>query len=225
MTRKASPPSLPSSQIFPDAGADTAQRLLASALQEFAAKGFHASTTRAIGEGAGMSPAGVYVHYASKADLLFALAQTGHRDCLRAIEEALADAAENPEDRVRRLVEAFALWHAKHQPLARVSQYELSALSAKQLKQIVVLRQQFDEHLRREFRDGVETGTFEIENINGTATAVLSLCIDLARWYEPRSSHKPSDIARLYGELVLRTLRPPAPLPDTRMAGPATKPA
>jgi len=192
--------------VFPDADKDTSQRLLASALEQFATKGFHAATTRAVGEGAGMSPAGVYVHFKSKTDLLFEITRTGHRSCLDAVERALADAPDDPVERVRRFIEAFAQWHAEHVMLARVSQYELHALPPRQLKQIVTLRREFDVHLRRELKRGVEARVFEIDDMPGTASAALSLCIDLARWYEPRPRHEPDDVARFYAGLVVRML-------------------
>ena len=43
----------------------TVDRLMRAAAQAFAEKGFHATTTRDIASGAGLSPAGVYVHFAS----------------------------------------------------------------------------------------------------------------------------------------------------------------
>ena len=68
------------------AGADAAQRLIDAAAEAFAAKGFHATTTRDIAARAGMSPAGVYVHFATKEDLLFHLSEQGHLAALRIIE-------------------------------------------------------------------------------------------------------------------------------------------
>jgi hypothetical protein len=88
--------------------------------------------------------------------------------------------------------------------LARVSQYELKSLPRKQLRQIVELRRRFDEHLRRELRAGVEAGLFSLEDVGVTATAILSLCIDLARWYEPNPKHPPDEVARMYADLVAR---------------------
>ncbi len=199
------------SRFFPDAETDASQRLLASALEQFATKGFHAATTRAVGEGAGMSPAAVYVHYASKTDLLFEITRIGHRSCLDAVEQALADAPDDPGERVRRFIETFAQWHAEHQMLARVSQYELNALPTRQLNRIVKLRQQFDAHLQQEFQRGVDAGVFEIEDVQGAVTAALSLCIDLARWYVPRPGLVPEQVARLYAGLVVRMVSPIRP--------------
>ena len=61
-----------------DAGASTRERLVTAAVAAFSAHGFHATTTRNIAARAGMSPAAVYVHHASKEELLFAISRDGH---------------------------------------------------------------------------------------------------------------------------------------------------
>lgn len=53
-------------------------RLIDAAVEVFAAKGFHATTTRDIAAAADMSPAAVYVHHRSKESLLYAISRTGH---------------------------------------------------------------------------------------------------------------------------------------------------
>lgn len=55
------------------------ERLLLAAVEAFAAKGFNATTTRDIANGAQMSSAAVYVHFRSKEELLFELSDAGHR--------------------------------------------------------------------------------------------------------------------------------------------------
>jgi AcrR family transcriptional regulator len=69
--------------------AGVARELLLAALEAFAERGFHATTTREIGANVGLSPAAVYVHYPSKADLLYRIATVGHAAVLAEIERAL----------------------------------------------------------------------------------------------------------------------------------------
>ena len=57
---------------------DARDRLLEAAVDSFAARGFHGTTTRDIAAAAGMSPAALYVHHRSKEDLLHLIARTGH---------------------------------------------------------------------------------------------------------------------------------------------------
>ena len=112
--------------LWTEVESDASHRLLLAALECFAARGYHATTTREIAERAGMSPAAVYVHYSSKADLLLQIAIEGHETVLRLLRDRL-EGVEEPRERLRVFVETFASWHARHYTVARVCQYELRA--------------------------------------------------------------------------------------------------
>ena len=188
---------------------ESSRRLLLSALAAFARHGFEAATTREIAEGAGLSPAAVYVHYKAKSDLLHEISRIGHQSVLDEVERALRDAPPDPERRVQRFVAAFAKWHADHHVVARVIQYELKSLPPAQFRQIAKLRNRFEALLAAELRAGAESGAFEVPDLAATTLAILSLCIDLARWYHPAAGHKTSDeVGRLYADLVGRMLAP-----------------
>jgi AcrR family transcriptional regulator len=188
---------------------ESSRLLLLSALDAFLARGFHAATTREIAERAGMSPAAVYVHWKAKHDLLFEISRIGHRAVLDVVEQALEQAPGDPEVRVHSFVSAFATWHAENHALARVIQYEFKKLPRRQFRQIVEIRARFEELMRDELDGGVAAGVFDVTDLDGTTLAVLSLCIDLARWYEPSPEHSSAQaIGELYAGLVLRMLRP-----------------
>jgi len=184
-----------------------ARRLLQAALDSFASRGFHATTTRDISTAAGLSPAAVYVHYASKSELLHELSRIGHEAVLVAVEAAV-DEGSDPESRTRAFVETFTSWHAEHHTLARVLQYELRSLPPESLGAIIDLRDKVERVLERQLRAGVRSHAFAIDDLHGTAQAILSLGIDVARWYEPGGRRKPQAIGALYAELVLRMLAP-----------------
>jgi AcrR family transcriptional regulator len=199
---------------------ESSRRILLAALAAFAKRGFQAATTREIGERAGMSPAAVYVHYESKSDLLYEISRIGHQSVLDVVEDALRDAPQDPEQRVRRFVAAFATWHADHHGVARVIQYELKALPPKQFRRIAEVRKRFEELLAAELRSGVEAGAFDITELEATTLAILSLCIDLARWYHPGDDHMASDeVGRLYADLVARMILPHVQRPLPREPG------
>jgi AcrR family transcriptional regulator len=195
------------SQVAPPAS----RRLVVAALDCFAARGYHATTTRQIANQAGMSPGAVYVHYASKADLLYQISSVGHLSALQALEGAIDDTVADPLDRIERIVRSFASWHARHHRLARVVQYELETLPSERRREIVRLRARFQARLEDELGAGLEAGVFGDIDVEGAALAILSLCIDIARWYGPSSERSPDDLGRLYAELVGRALRAEAP--------------
>jgi AcrR family transcriptional regulator len=186
---------------------ESSRRLLLSALEAFSARGFHSATTREIGEGAGLSAAGVYVHYKSKSDLLYEISRIGHDASLAAVESALEQASDDPVERVYSFVSAFAKWHADNHVLARVIQYEFKNLPTRQFRKIVEIRKRFEELMRDELRRGVAADVFQITDLEGTVLAILSLCIDLARWYEPSPEHTSEAVGTLYAQLVMGMLR------------------
>jgi AcrR family transcriptional regulator len=199
-------PTSDAASLLADVRPDSSRQLLLAALEAFAARGYHATTTRDIAQRAGFSPAAVYVHYPSKADLLLALSRTGHRAALRIAEEGLGTGG-NPVERLHQFVRAFATWHAQNHALARVVQYELDALPAAGYEEIRALRRRIDRLLQAELRRGRNAGAFEVDDIAGTALAILSLCTDVARWYTPTRRRRPTAIGDLYAELAVRMVR------------------
>ncbi|MDB1089080.1 TetR/AcrR family transcriptional regulator [Streptomyces sp. ACA25] len=185
------------------AAPDTAQRLLQAAVEAFAERGFHATTTRDIAGRAGMSPAALYIHYRTKEELLFRISLVGHERAVRILTEA-AQGAGGPAERLAVAVSSFVRWHAERHTTARVVQYELTALGEEHYAEILTLRRRTGEILRGLLEEGAATGDFRVDDVRGTARAVLSLCIDVARWFDGSGSQSPDEIGALYAELALR---------------------
>ena len=183
--------------------ADARTRLLTAAVAAFAAKGFHGTTTRDISTTAGMSPAALYVHHRSKEELLHQISLAGHERTLALVTEAAASSSD-PVERLSRLMEEFVRHHALTHATARIVNYELAALSETHLAEIGLLRRQIDTVVRDVIRDGVASGAFSTPDPAMTATALLSLGIDVARWYRDDGSWSPDDVAAHYRDLALR---------------------
>ena len=75
-------------------------------------------------------------------------------------------------------------------------------------REIVALRRQSEDAIRSIIEDGVATGEFDVPDVPGTTLAVLSLCIDVARWFNPAGRRTPDEVGALYADLVLRMVRP-----------------
>lgn len=181
-----------------------ARRLLTGAIDAFAERGFQATTTRDIASRAGMSPAALYVHYPSKERLLFEISLYGHKAALEIL--SAADLGIDPGERLRGMVSAFTAWHAEHHTIARVVQYELAALSPEHFAEVATIRRAISDLVERVLADGVADGSFAVGDLHGTTLAVLSLSIDVARWYSP-SRQDPSELGTLYADLALRMVQ------------------
>ena len=178
-------------------------RLLDAAVSAFAERGFHGTTTRDIAAAAGMSPAAVYVHHRSKEELLHQITEAGHVATLAVLRDAVSSTQE-PAEQLRAAVRAFALHHAQENTAARVVNYELSALAPEHAEEIRALRRSISAEIRGIVERGVADGSFDCPHPRIAATAVLSLGIDIARWYDCGGDWSPTDIAEAYAEIALR---------------------
>jgi len=150
-----------------------------------------------------MSPAAVYVHYRTKEELLFELSLRGHRAAQDVVEEAAA-AANTPNSQLRRIARAYTAWHASHNTLARVVQYEMAALTPEHAKQIANIRRAIEARVRAIISAGAASGEFRVPNPGMAALAVLSLGIDVARWYREGRGWSADDVADQYAKLALQ---------------------
>jgi AcrR family transcriptional regulator len=191
--------------LWPDVRPDAARRLMAAAIESFATRGYHATTTRDIANAAGMSPAALYVHFPSKAAVLSAISRSGHEQALEMIQSVVSS-TEDPVEAIQSIVQRFVSWHAKRHRVARVVQYELQALPVEEYKVVADLRRRTEQLVRDVISAGVASGRFKVTDIRSAARAVLSLGIDVARWYTEGSKPSPGALGRQYSELVLGML-------------------
>ncbi|MEU6949682.1 MULTISPECIES: TetR/AcrR family transcriptional regulator [unclassified Streptomyces] len=182
---------------------EAARRLLVAAVEAFAERGYHATTTRDIAGRAGMSPAALYIHYKTKEELLHRISRIGHDKALE-ILRAAADGEGTAGERLADAVRSFVRWHAERHTTARVVQYELDALGPEHRTEIVALRRESDATVRRIIDEGVAAGEFDVPDVPGTTVAVLSLCIDVSRWFNVQGRRTPDEVGALYADLVLR---------------------
>ncbi|CAO0828945.1 TetR family transcriptional regulator OS=Streptomyces microflavus OX=1919 GN=Smic_13600 PE=4 SV=1 [Streptomyces microflavus] len=197
----------PWGEVTPEA----ARRLLVAAVDAFAERGYHATTTRDIAGRAGISPAALYIHYKTKEELLHRISKIGHDRALHLLQ-AEADGDGTAAERLAGAVRSFVRWHAERHTTARVVQYELDALGPEHRTEIVELRRRSDAVVRGIISEGVRAGEFDVPDIPGTTLAVLSLCIDVARWFNAQGSRTPDEVGALYADLVLRMVgAPPQP--------------
>lgn len=184
-------------------GQDARTRLLDAAVTAFAERGFHGTTTRDIAAAAGMSPAAVYVHFRSKEELLEHISRAGHELTLQLVRDAIATGS-TPAEQLAGTVRAFAAHHARGNTSARVVNYELAALSPEGAREVRELRRAISAEMRELVERGVADGSFDCPRPRIAATALLSLGIDIARWYREDRTWSPDDLGDAYAAVALR---------------------
>jgi AcrR family transcriptional regulator len=196
-------------ELWRDLTPASVQRLLLAALDSFARKGYHGTTTRDIAQRAAMSPAAIYMHYDSKEQLLYQISRATHEAMLREMREVFARPG-TPTERLRALVSAHTRFHATMHTATRVANYELHALEPAHLEEMRVLRRGMESVMREALRLGAVSGDFEIADVDGTNRAVLSMGIDVSRWFSRRGRLTAEQLGELHADMVLRMVAMPA---------------
>ncbi|MEJ1229747.1 MAG: TetR/AcrR family transcriptional regulator [Galbitalea sp.] len=190
----------PDFPVEPERG-DGTRRLLIAACDAFFEVGYSGASTRDIATAAGMSATAMYAHYESKQAMLLKLCVFGSGSALENLKRV--DRPEDPTpQRLRTAVYAFAKWHAVHHVLCRVAQWDIASLEPHNLRIVASLRRETDAFIRSILLAGIESGEFIVADLSGTTLAILSLCIDIVRWFPSRSMHTPESIAATYAALA-----------------------
>ncbi len=121
----------------------TSERLLDAAAELFWAKGYASTTTREIAAVLGVRKASLYHHMGSKEDLLFKISVNSLEHITRAVA-AVAEATDDPTERVRTLIAAHVASMIADQNKHSVMLTELRALSPGRRSQIVAMRDDYE---------------------------------------------------------------------------------
>jgi AcrR family transcriptional regulator len=193
-----------SAELWSEESGEVVRGLLTWAVRCFAANGYHATTTRDISGGVGLSPAALYVHFPSKELVLYGIIRAAHERALAYIQDPAVEATAGPADRLRTIVSRYTVWHARHHVAARVSQFELAGLTAEHYDEILHIRRQTNEVFRDAVARGVNDGTFAPVDVNRIVRTMLSLSIDLVRWYRLDGPDSPEQLGEFYAGLALK---------------------
>ena len=179
------------------------RRILLAAATAFAERGFHATTTRDIAAEAGLSSAALYFHFRSKEEVLYQIAASA-LDFTIEVAATEAKGPGTPAERLRGLVRVLTIWHTYNRQVAHVVLYQTGALTSAHLADIAAKQREVSQIVRQVITDGVTSGDFDVPDPGAAAIAVLSLCLDVARWYRPGYRLTPQQLGDFNAVAALR---------------------
>src|SRR5688500_19576516 len=83
---------------------ESSRRMMEAAVDAFAERGYHATTTRDIATRVGLSPAALYVHFPSKQALLTEISRHGHEAALELVNTSMIG-VDDPLGRLRAVIQ------------------------------------------------------------------------------------------------------------------------
>jgi len=177
--------------------------ILDAALAVMAEHGYHGTSVRDIAERAGVSPAALYHHFASKQQVLATIMERGIKALLERTHAALADAGDEPADRLRALVEVQVLFHLQDQRGTLLGTSELRALEEPVRSRHIAKRQQQQRLFDGVVTEGVERGVFTTPIPLEAARAIVVMSTGVASWFSPRGRMSRAEVVRRYQRLAL----------------------
>ena len=177
------------------------ERLLTSAAEVFARKGFHSTTMRDLSRATGMSLAGMYHYVQGKDDLLHQVQRRSFERVLDGVEEALKGLTD-PEERLRAFIHNHVTFFANHMAEMKVLSHEAESLSGERAVEILTLKRRHVALLERLIRD---LGADERDARIG-AYALFGMMNWIYTWYRPDGPVPARDLAARFAELFLRGL-------------------
>ncbi|GHH02490.1 TetR/AcrR family transcriptional regulator [Comamonas sp. JC664] len=201
---RATDAQLPPTPAAPAEG--TRRRILETALQLFASRGYHDTSIRDLATALELRPSALYAHFAAKDHVLAELVRIGHEAHFEALETAFRDARPTPSAQVQALVHAHTRVHAENPQLAMVVNEEFYALSEELAAPAQVLRDKANAMLLDTIRRGMAQGQFSPLHPEITAAAIVGMGSRIPHWFEPGGPIAVETLADTHAQLALRML-------------------
>jgi AcrR family transcriptional regulator len=176
-----------------------------AAIRLFATKGFAAVGIREIAHEAGISTAALYHYMSTKDDLLTAIMRQALQEFLDDARRALAGITQ-PSHQIDALVHHHVVSHGRNPLRARVVDNEVRTLTVASAREILQLRDQYQDLWREAIEAGAAKRLFRVTDPHLATLALLEMCNGLARWYDPRGPLSLEEISSRFSEMALQLL-------------------
>jgi AcrR family transcriptional regulator len=184
--------------------------ILSAAAAIFREKGYAAANGDDIAKKAKMDRASLYYYYAGKQEIfrdMVGEAVTGNV----LMAEQIADGAEVPATKLRRLIEGLFTSYVRHYPYLFVFvQEEMTRLTKDKSNWSATMRRldkRFDDAVIKIIQTGLDDGSFTTQgDARLTAIGIIGMCNWSHRWFDPGRGIEGAKVATVFSDLVLSGL-------------------
>ena len=197
-------------------------RLVASAVEVWSQRGYHATSVQDIVSGAGLTKGSFYYYFTSKDDCLRDI----HRDFidgeLTRLEEATAGITD-PVVAIQQIIRTFLYGVREWSAYVRIFDQEWRHVESEGSEEIRQKRDRIVQIVTEHIAAGMRQGIFkEHANPRLGALAIIGMCGWSHRWYQPDGPLPSTAIADAWSTMIIDGLRNGEPAPA---AGETGKPA
>lgn len=175
------------------------------AAELFYEHGYEATSLRQIAREARLQVGSLYNHINGKEDLLVEI-MLGIMSDLLAAQRAALEGVADPGERLRVFVDTHIRYHAHHARDVFIGNTELRSLSKANRKQVVALRDEYEQILLGLVQELAKSGRIDVLDPRMQTFAILALGAHVASWYDPQGPMSLDDIAETHTRIALRQL-------------------
>jgi AcrR family transcriptional regulator len=183
-----------------------AEGIAQAALRVFYLHGYHGTSVRDIAKAAKVTVAALYYHFPGKQNVLAFLMLRAMQSIIDDAEQALADAKPDPRSQIDAVVRSHVRYHTARQAEAFVGNTELRSLEPANKREVIALRDQYEDMVESIVRRGVRAGVFRPPHQKEAVRAILAMCTAVSSWYKEDGSLTPDQVAGRYSDLTIRIL-------------------
>lgn len=183
-------------------------KVLAAALQLFAAHGYEGASVRDICTAAKVYPTTLYSHFPSKEHVLAEIIRLGHMELLQRLRGALLECGSDPVDQLKAIVRAHVLSHCDYPMLGIIANSELHVLGPELAAPVMALRTEAEQLLQDVVARGVKAGVFQADDPVLALRAISSMGLRVPHWYDPDTMQSPEHVADHYASYAIKIVSP-----------------
>lgn len=176
-----------------------------SAINLFYKKGYFATSMSTIAKATGIRKSSIYHHYATKEDILLDIFRTTMNDLQQTLQKQL-DQAVGAKERIKAVIYCHIIFHIQRQKEAIIADSELRGLTARNYKEIIAMRDEYEKVIQDVLQEGVAEGVFAETDTKVISYAILSMCTAVCTWFKRAGRLSKEAIADLYADFILKGL-------------------
>ena len=181
-----------------------ARALREAALTLFASRGYRGTSVRDIAGALDVQGGSLYHWIPSKQRILADLMIDAMAVGVREQQQVLAEAHDDPVDKLRRLVDYHVRFHTIYRREAVIVNRELSHLDEPDRSEVLAARDTYEGRFRAVIEAGATAGAFDVTSVRLTTFAILQMGIGIAYWYRPDGLDNVDTISAEFTEFAMR---------------------
>ena len=183
-------------------GAKTLDAIKRAGVKRIYEHGFEAMKLRDLAADVGIQPGSLYNYITQKEEFLFTLIKEIMEELHTGLRAALAN-ADGPLQALESFVDFHIRWHTARRREVFVGNMELRSLSQPHYREIVELRQAYEDELLAVLEDGNRKRIWSVPEPRIAVFAIIAMLTGVCAWYRPRGRLSQEALVSHYRALTL----------------------